>query len=173
MELPGINSSLYQESDLPIEGVEGNWHERATPLTVRERVMMDVMATLKNKRSWEEKMFNEAIVRKWTSEAVTSRDSWYTKDKSQTGEFQGLVPAYSERQRGITEAMFRYVSVTDVEQMQRADRHIVHRRAALTGANCKSKRFHGSVRCECDCLHLRHSCGPRHKDGSTFGCLCT
>ena len=64
MSLPGINLPLVQQSDLPLEGFDGNWHERAIALTVRERVMLDVIATIKKKRKWEKKVFDEAVVRK-------------------------------------------------------------------------------------------------------------
>lgn len=110
MALPGIDLSLDQTSDLPFEGVYGNWHERAIPLTIRERVMLDVMATLKNTTNWEEKVFDEAIVSRWESEARVAGDSWRAKDQAQTGELQSLAPRDASRQKRISEAMFQYVS---------------------------------------------------------------
>ncbi|GAB7327081.1 hypothetical protein MBLNU13_g11006t1 [Cladosporium sp. NU13] len=53
--LPGIGAPIVQESRLPIEGQRGDWHEYALPLTIRERVIMDVTATIKNKPDWERK----------------------------------------------------------------------------------------------------------------------
>lgn len=158
MALPGINLSLDQRSDLPFEGMYGNWYERAIPLTVRERVMLDVMATLKNKSNWEEKVLDEAIVSRWRSEVCAAGDSWRAKDRAQTGELQSLAPRDAQRQKRVSKAMFQYVSDANLAQRQYANGHIVYRRTTLPGTNCKGKRLHGSARRECGYLHLRHGC---------------
>lgn len=106
---PGIDLPLRQSSELPTEGAYGNWHKRAIPLTVRERVMLDLMAALKNKQGWERKIFDNSIVDKWRAEALAAGDSWRTRDESQTGEVEGLAPAANSRQRVVSEAMFQYV----------------------------------------------------------------
>lgn len=109
MALPGIDLPLRQSSELPSEGAYGNWHKRAIPLTVRERVMLDLMAALKNKQGWERKIFDDSIVDRWRAEALAAGHSWRTRDESQTGEVEGLAPAADSRQRVMSEAMFQYV----------------------------------------------------------------
>jgi hypothetical protein len=113
MALPGIGSPLERKSDLPIEGVDGTWNRRAIPLPVRERVMLDLMATLKNKRGWEQKVFENNIVGKWTAEALASGDSWLVRDETENWPVEDLAPAATSRQRVVSEAMFQYVGLTN------------------------------------------------------------
>lgn len=56
------------------------------PLTVRERNMMQVINAITDKPDWRRKVFDETIITKWRSEAVT------------------------EEGQGFTEKMFDYVS---------------------------------------------------------------
>lgn len=132
MAFPGIDLPLEQTSELPTEGADGNWHKRAIPLTVRERVMLDLMAALKNKPGWEKKIFDDKIVGKWRAEALSSGDSWRTKDESQTGGVQGLAPEATSRQRVVSEAMFQYVGDGDLVQSGCADDDPVRGRIALS-----------------------------------------
>jgi len=173
MALPGIDSPLEQKSDLPIEGVNGNWDRRAIPLTVRERVMLDLMAALKNKRDWEKKIFDNDIVGKWTAEALASGDSWrdmLDEDDPQDWFVENLGPASKSRQRVVSEAMFQYVGTINHVRWWCADEDLVCRRVALTSPDLCEERIHGSLRCKRCSLHLRHGRGPRYKDGLAVRC---
>lgn len=116
MALPGIDLPLKQSSDLPTEGIDGDWRSIAKPITVRERVMMDLMAVLKDKSGWEEKVFDQVVVEKWKSEAISAGDSMRARDEAISSERQdtdGPVDrlAPSSRQRVISEAVFDYVGL--------------------------------------------------------------
>ena len=162
MALPGIDLPLEQTSELPIEGAAGNWHKRAIPLTIRERVMLDLMAALKNKPDWEKKIFDKDIVRKWRAEALALGDSWRARDKSQTGEVQGLAPTTASRQRVVSKAMFKYVSGADREQEGYADNVSVCQRVAFSGTGIYAKMLYRSLRRKHSGVHLRHDCEQRH-----------
>lgn len=120
MRLPGIDLPLMQTTGLRIEGDASNWHEHAIPLTVRERVMLDLMATLKNKTDWESKVFDNSIVGKWRGEALSSNNAVLSDGQTlstgadvdahqaNTGD-EKLISSNPARQRVITENLFRYV----------------------------------------------------------------
>jgi hypothetical protein len=94
------------------------------PITVRERVMIAVMAALKDKLDWERKVFDELIVDKWRQEALTASDIMQTEDgksdtaaavdePTQQGEVRDPISHYNApaRQRVVTERLFQYVSL--------------------------------------------------------------
>lgn len=124
--LPGINAPLYNETSSSfLTGVFNNWDETALPITVRERVMLGVMAALKDKKNWEEKIFDPVIVRKWKSEALEASDRMIQSESqdlvspSREGgsssdaidvalDIKGIdAPA---KQRAVTEDVFNFVS---------------------------------------------------------------
>ena len=121
MKLPGIGLPLQQKSGLRTEGRYGNWYEHALPLTIRERVMMDIMARLKDKMDWERKVFDDAIVSKWRDEALSSTQLGpLTNPAPHTGSIGDLQQTNNddeddygmnslERQRVVSEEMFQYV----------------------------------------------------------------
>jgi len=119
MALPGIGLPLKQESPLPTEGQDGNWREVALPLTVRERVMIAIMAVLKDKPDWERKVFDETIVARWRQESLASHteteDTAAEHDEEQQTESEDatLNVTTPARQRIISEAMFQYVRLGD------------------------------------------------------------
>ncbi|KAF2007253.1 hypothetical protein P154DRAFT_614663 [Amniculicola lignicola CBS 123094] len=72
-------------------------------LTVRELAMLSLMNTLTDKPNWNQKIFNEEIVRKWRKEALDmpliSEKAWdwclaELQDKAQRFEATGYVPAF-------------------------------------------------------------------------------
>lgn len=125
--LPGINAPLYEEtSSLFLSGLFNNWYETALPITVRERVMLGVMAALKDKKNWEEKVFDPIIVGKWKSEALEARDRMIQSENQDLAnsaredggsssdandvalDIKGIdAPA---KQRAVTEDVFNFVS---------------------------------------------------------------
>jgi hypothetical protein len=66
LQLPGFGLPLEQSSNIPT--ATGGWW--AEPITVRERTMIALMATIKDKPDWNRKVFNEDIVCKWRSEVL-------------------------------------------------------------------------------------------------------
>ena len=120
MHLPGIGASIVQESRLPTEGKRGDWHEFALPLTIRERVIMDVTATIKDKPDWERKVFDETVVAKWRSEALLANEivpnehrstNGVTREDEQADEYESEGATSPPRQRVVTESLFQYVSL--------------------------------------------------------------
>jgi hypothetical protein len=119
MALPGIGLPLKQESPLPFEGQDGNWREVALPLTVRERIMIAIMAVLKDKPDWERKVFDETIVARWRQESlaensvaqIQAEDATTEHDQEQQTESDDATHdvATPARQKIISEAMFQYV----------------------------------------------------------------
>jgi hypothetical protein len=116
--LPGIHLPIKQESELPTEGRRGTWRGYALPLTVRERIMIAVMAALKDKPHWERKVFDELIVDKWRQEALTATDSIQAQDgtsveQPQQSEVRDATSHYNApaKQRMVTERLFQYVSL--------------------------------------------------------------
>lgn len=123
MDLPGIGAPIVRDSGLPTEGRTGTWNYHALPVTVRERVIMAVTATLKDKPAWERKVFDEAVVVKWESEALARDDITQSQSRS-LEQSNGSASSTDEqaqqterrdanppsRQRVITEALFQYVS---------------------------------------------------------------
>jgi hypothetical protein len=117
--LPGIGLPLKQESPLPFEGQDGNWRDVALPLTVRERIMIAIMAVLKDKPDWERKVFDETIVARWRQESVAgnsvaqvqAEDATTEHDQDQQTESEDATQgvAAPARQKIISEAMFQYV----------------------------------------------------------------
>ena len=124
MQLPGFGLPLEQNSIIPT--APQNWY--AQPITVRERAMIALMATLKDKPNWHGKVFNDEIVAKWKTEALqfgrtvtaavlpparepqapsNEEDEEGTSKYKSNGasiEFDGC-----ERQKTISERMFEYV----------------------------------------------------------------
>jgi hypothetical protein len=120
MHLPGIGAPIVQESRLPTEGKRGDWHELALPLTIRERVIMDVTATIKDKPDWERKVFDETVVAKWRSEALLANEivpsehrstNGVTREDEQADESESEGAFSPSRQRVVTESLFLYVSL--------------------------------------------------------------
>lgn len=117
MALPGIGLPLKQGSPLPTEGQHGNWRVFALPLTVRERVMIEIMAVLKDKPDWERKVFDASIVARWRQEALAGNsvaqaqhEDGAAEDVQQTESGDVTVDApTTPRQKTISEAMFQYV----------------------------------------------------------------
>lgn len=122
--LPGIGLPLSQHSALPTEGRCGYWYEHALPVTVRERVMMAIMATLKDKPDWERKVFDDLIVGRWRAEALTASSAMQAQDQTSetaTTEDEQTQPSEAAdptsdynapvRQRVVTERLFQYVSL--------------------------------------------------------------
>lgn len=125
--LPGINAPLYNETSSSfLTGVFNNWDETALPITVRERVMLGVMAALKDKKNWEEKIFDPVIVRKWKSEALEASDRMIqfesqdlaNSSREEGGSSSDVIDVALDiegidapaKQRAVTEAMFNFVS---------------------------------------------------------------
>ena len=128
MQLPGIGLPLNQHSALPLEGRRGYWYERALPLTVRERVMIAIMAALKDKPDWERKVFNELIVDRWRAEALAASSTMQAQDQAsevatiedeqtQPSEATDPISSYNApaRQRVVTERLFQCVSVNGAQ----------------------------------------------------------
>ena len=65
IRLPGFGLSLEQEPRIP--NAMNSWD--TSPITVRERSMIALMATIKDKPEWTRKVFDETIVAKWRAEA--------------------------------------------------------------------------------------------------------
>lgn len=118
MNLPGIDLPLQQSSGLRAEGHYANWHEHALPLTVRERVMLDIMATLKDKSDWERKVFDDRIVGKWREEALSSTrldtSTNRTQNASAVSDSHDIEDDDDDpwnppaRQKVVTEKLFQY-----------------------------------------------------------------
>jgi hypothetical protein len=120
MALPGVGAPIVQDSGLPTEGRRGDWREFALPLTIRERVIMDVTAVVKDKLDWERKVFDETIVAKWKSEALAGNEVAQSQDPNndpdssddeQAEQPESKSAMSQHRQRVITEALFQYVSL--------------------------------------------------------------
>jgi len=122
--LPGIGLPLNQYSALPTEGRCGYWYEHALPVTVRERVMIAIMATLKDKPDWERKVFDDLIVGRWRAEALAASTAMQAQDQisetATTGDEQTQPSVATDptcdynapvRQRVVTEKLFQYVSI--------------------------------------------------------------
>lgn len=120
MNLPGIDLPLQQESGLRTEGDDATWYEHALPLTVRERVMLDIMAALKNKTDWERKVFDDTIVEKWQNEAMSSPkldiSTSQTPNASAASENSHEIESDDDypmnppaRQKVVTKKLFQYV----------------------------------------------------------------
>lgn len=89
-------------------------------LTIRERVITDVTAVIKDKLDWERKVFDDTIVAKWKSEALAGNEIVQSEDPSNGGvageEEQAEQPESKSaisppRQRVVTEVLFQYVSL--------------------------------------------------------------
>lgn len=125
--LPGINAPLYNETSSSfLSGIFNNWYEAALPITVRERVMLGVMAALKDKKNWEEKVFDPVIVGKWKSEALEASDRMVQSENQDLansapedrGSSSGAIDVALDikgidapaKQRAVTEDVFNFVS---------------------------------------------------------------
>lgn len=110
-------------SVLPTEGRRGDWYECALPTTVRERIIIAVTATLKDKSNWERKVFDERIVKRWRLEALTASNVQQAQDgttntatavdeQTPQSEVRDATSHYNApaRQRVVTEKLFQYVS---------------------------------------------------------------
>jgi hypothetical protein len=71
VQLPGFGLPLERSSEIPTATV--GW--LANPISVRERTMIALMATLKDKSDWHRKAFDEEIVGKWRSEEDGQTDN--------------------------------------------------------------------------------------------------
>jgi hypothetical protein len=119
MDRPGIGLPLEQASGLPFEGRTGCWYEVALPVTVRERVIIVVTATLKDKPDWERKVFDETIMNKWRLEALTGNHILQGQSQTVIAEdgHEDVQPTEPEnpapdvqtpaRQRVVTEKLFQ------------------------------------------------------------------
>lgn len=129
LALPGIGLPIKQDSELPIEGRRGDWRHCATPVTVRERVMIAIMAALKDKPDWERKVFDELTVDKWRQEALTASDAVQAQEgtsdtptavdeQTQPDEVRDATSHYNApaRQRVVTERLFQYVSMRNTHK---------------------------------------------------------
>lgn len=122
---PSIGLPVSQLSSLPTEGDHDHcWFVHALPLTVRERVMMAVMAALKDKQDWEREVFDELIVNRWRAEALTTHNTMEIPEQTseaatagdeQTQQSEAEDPSFDynapARQRVVTERMFQCVSL--------------------------------------------------------------
>ena len=119
--LPGFGLPLEQKTGIP--NAMDSWNTR--PITVRERSMIALMATIKDKPDWTRKVFDETIVSKWRAEALQfGKDNVVQSQPNEGGgeeedatdqrngesiEFDG-----SNRQKTVSERMFDYVSAISV-----------------------------------------------------------
>ena len=117
--LPGYCLPLSQDSHLP-RAVD-SWN--ANPITVRERMMISVMVTLKDKPEWHRKVFDEQIVAKWRTEAMQfgSEDSQEhgSEDEDRDQQQNGQSTTYfgAKRQETVSERMFELVGANTRRQM--------------------------------------------------------
>lgn len=101
-EEPGID--FYRLGSF--DGADGSESEL---LHVREVAMMLLMDRLTDKPNWHEKVFDDTIVERWCSEALTQpEDAIYEEI------IAGKNIPMPKRTRIITEAAFRYVSWSQV-----------------------------------------------------------
>ena len=123
VQLPGFGFPLKQKSVLPT--ATEDWF--AKPIMVRERVMIALMATLKDKPNWERKVFDDEIVQTWRGEALqfgrtmTAPESDTTtgpqseSDEDDEDRFKGKRNGNSiefdgtDLQKQVSERMFDYV----------------------------------------------------------------
>lgn len=126
--LPGINAPLDEETSPSsfLTRISNLWYESALPITVRERVILGVMAALKDKKNWEEKIFDPVIVGKWKSEALEASDRMIqfesqdlaNSSREEGGSSSDVIDVALDiegidapaKQRAVTEAMFNFVS---------------------------------------------------------------
>jgi hypothetical protein len=120
LQLPGFGLPLEQSSNIPT--ATGGWW--AEPITVRERTMIALMATIKDKPDWNRKVFNEDIVCKWRSEVLEfGRNMTHVQphpqeepgddfERSGSAGINGARIEFggSDRQKTVSERMFDYVS---------------------------------------------------------------
>ena len=93
------------------------------PLTVRERVMIAIMAVLKDKPDWERKVFNDIIVARWRQESMAENSVAHIQTEDATAEHDQEHQTESEeatqdvatpaRQKIVSEAMFHCVRLSD------------------------------------------------------------
>lgn len=112
VQLPGFGLPLAQKSPFP--SATEDW--QANPLTVRERMMIGLMATLKDKLGWERKVFDENIVRKWRTEALVpvqlqSAESDIDSNDQESGSGEATEFYGSDRQKQISGRMIDHVSI--------------------------------------------------------------
>lgn len=92
---------------------------------MRERVIIAVTAALKDKPDWERKVFDEAIVGKWKLEAmetdsVTQSEGQavsneHDHEQQSKAEHTSLDSNEAARQKVVTEKLFQYVRLHDVQ----------------------------------------------------------
>ena len=120
VRLPGFGLPLEQSSEIPT--ATDGWF--ANPITVRERTMIALMATLKDKPDWTRKVFDNEIVDKWRLEAINfgksmtaiesrSEEDGQTDDDDDSDRRNGESIEFdgSDRQKLVSERMFDYVSI--------------------------------------------------------------
>ena len=109
--LPGYGSPLAPYHT-PLRDATESWYAR--PITVRERVMIALMAALKDKAGWDRKVFDEEIVSRWRAEAVQSIPSpptggMYGDDNSDRKNGENIDFDGTTRQKTVSARMFDYV----------------------------------------------------------------
>ena len=116
IRLSGFGLPLERESKLP---VAQGWFP--SPMTVRERAMLGLMAALKDKPEWDRKVFNEEIVAKWRQEALSFiPDHDPISVEGETDPWEGNARENGEnlnidgesRQKAISEKVFDYVCLS-------------------------------------------------------------
>lgn len=117
IQLPGFGLSLEQTSG--VANAIDSWD--ASPITVRERSMIALMATIKDKPEWSLKVFDETIVAKWRAEALEfgkelvaqprpEEASDDNEDRERPGNGERIDFDGSSRQKTVSGKMFDYVS---------------------------------------------------------------
>jgi hypothetical protein len=115
--LPGFGLSLEQESSIP--NAMDSWN--TSPITVRERSMIALMAMIKDKPDWTRKVLDETTVENWQAEALEFGKYLVVQSDSNEGDGEGEDEADqpngesmdfdgSSRQKTVSKRMFDYVS---------------------------------------------------------------
>lgn len=125
MGLPGIDVALTHPHGLVTAGRRGWWHELALPITVRERVIMALTASIKNKPSWQLNVGGQGVPPVWMEVALRNSDGdSVAQNQDQQLDFdfhiaqaQAQIAALNfeerpGRQKVITEKLFQYVRLS-------------------------------------------------------------
>jgi hypothetical protein len=78
--LPGIGLPLGQRDELPHDAGGSSWSKLAHPVTVRELIIIAVLAALKDKPDWEHKIFDGRIVDEWRLEVLKASNAMQAQD---------------------------------------------------------------------------------------------
>ncbi len=133
-QYPGVDLPLRHlgEDDAPRVGLYERIEESESELLhVREVAMMLLMDRLTDKPNWHEKVFDDAIVAKWRTEALTQSEEAVYKEI-----IGGEDVPMPKRTRIISEEAFGYVCELPLPCRFPADsrsRFLVHRRAEMQG----------------------------------------